>query len=137
MEEPIVSSEATEEKREQNQAEVPAQSETIYNWRFVIILTSLAIASLLTAIESTVTSTALPTISADLNAGEAYIWFVKLSSSLGMYSIVHNYLSSYFLNFKLTDYVLLVPPFSHTMVNSRVFLVTAAAHCGRSTLCSG
>lgn len=66
MGELIVSSKAMEEKREQGQAEVPAQSETIYNWRFVIILTSLAITSLLTAIESTVTSTALPIISADL-----------------------------------------------------------------------
>jgi hypothetical protein len=46
-------------------------------WKFWIIFIALAIASLLTAIESTVTSTALPTISRDLDAGEVYVWFVN------------------------------------------------------------
>ncbi|KAL3489048.1 major facilitator superfamily domain-containing protein [Aspergillus germanicus] len=46
-------------------------------WRFWVIIAGLSVTSLLTAVESTVTSTALPTISWDLNAGESYIWFVN------------------------------------------------------------
>ncbi|KAI2843099.1 hypothetical protein CBS11350_5378 [Aspergillus niger] len=46
-------------------------------WRFWLIIAGCAVTSLLTAVESTVTSTALPTISRDLNAGESYIWFVN------------------------------------------------------------
>ncbi|KAL3247176.1 hypothetical protein ABHI18_012486 [Aspergillus niger] len=45
-------------------------------WRFWLIIAGLSITSLLTAIECTVPSTALPTISRDLNAGESYVWFV-------------------------------------------------------------
>ncbi|KAK1149548.1 hypothetical protein N8T08_005097 [Aspergillus melleus] len=55
----------------------PAQEKSPYDWRFWLIFTGLSVTSLLTAVESTVTSTALPTISRDLNAGEAYIWFVN------------------------------------------------------------
>lgn len=54
----------------------PAEQST-YGWRFWVIFTALSVTSLLTAVESTVTSTALPTISRELNAGEAYIWFVN------------------------------------------------------------
>ncbi|KAF2431627.1 MFS general substrate transporter [Tothia fuscella] len=50
---------------------------TKYSWRFWAIFLSLSVTSLLAAVESTVTSTALPIISADLNAGELYIWFVN------------------------------------------------------------
>ncbi|GKZ37168.1 hypothetical protein AbraIFM66950_008591 [Aspergillus brasiliensis] len=46
-------------------------------WRFWLIIAGLSITSLLTAVESTVPSTALPTISRDLNAGESYVWFVN------------------------------------------------------------
>ncbi|KAH8669583.1 major facilitator superfamily domain-containing protein [Tricladium varicosporioides] len=47
------------------------------DWRFWIIFVALAFTSLLTAIEATVTSTALPTIAQVLNAQEVYVWFVN------------------------------------------------------------
>jgi hypothetical protein len=47
------------------------------DWRFWVIFAALGFTSLLTAIESTVTSTALPTIARDLNAQETYVWFVN------------------------------------------------------------
>ena len=50
---------------------------TSYGWRFWVIFAGLSVTSLLTAVESTVTSTALPTISRDLDSGELYIWFVN------------------------------------------------------------
>jgi hypothetical protein len=42
--------------------------------RFWAILFVLALASLLTSLEATVTSTVMPSIVADLNGGENYIW---------------------------------------------------------------
>ncbi|KAF4629175.1 hypothetical protein G7Y89_g8972 [Cudoniella acicularis] len=54
-----------------------ADTENVLGWRFWIIFLSLAITSLLTAIEATVTSTALPTIARDLNSGKLYVWFVN------------------------------------------------------------
>ncbi|KAI4862252.1 MFS general substrate transporter [Hypoxylon rubiginosum] len=46
-------------------------------WRFWAIFLALAITSLLAAVESTVTSTAMPLIAAALDAGELYVWFVN------------------------------------------------------------
>lgn len=46
-------------------------------WRFWAIFPALMLVSLLVAVESTVTSTALPTIVHELNAGHLYIWFVN------------------------------------------------------------
>ncbi|KAI1100051.1 MFS general substrate transporter [Jackrogersella minutella] len=46
-------------------------------WRFWAIFLALAITSLLAAVESTVTSTAMPSIAAALDAGELYVWFVN------------------------------------------------------------
>ena len=57
------------------EAQPPSSSSR--GWRFWLIIAGCAVTSLLTAVESTVTSTALPTISRDLNAGESYIWFVN------------------------------------------------------------
>ncbi|KAL1616300.1 hypothetical protein SLS56_011464 [Neofusicoccum ribis] len=50
---------------------------TSYSWRFWAIFLALSITSLLAAVESTVTSTALPVISGALDAGELYVWFVN------------------------------------------------------------
>jgi hypothetical protein len=58
-----------------NKEEVTEKSR--YTWQFWAIFLSLSVTSLLAAVESTVTSTALPIISADLHAGELYIWFVN------------------------------------------------------------
>ena len=48
-----------------------------YGWRFWAIFPALCVTTLLAAVETTVTSTALPTITQDLNAGELYVWFVN------------------------------------------------------------
>ncbi|EHK99460.1 putative Uncharacterized MFS-type transporter [Glarea lozoyensis 74030] len=44
-----------------------------YPWRFWAVFVSLSVTGLLAALEGTVTSTALPTIAKDLEAGEQYI----------------------------------------------------------------
>lgn len=46
-------------------------------WRFWVVLVALGITSLSAAVESTVTSTALPRIAGALDAGELYVWFVN------------------------------------------------------------
>jgi len=46
-------------------------------WRFWAIFPALMLVSLLVAVESTVTSTALSSIVHDLDAGHLYIWFVN------------------------------------------------------------
>ncbi|KAF2165341.1 hypothetical protein M409DRAFT_55755 [Zasmidium cellare ATCC 36951] len=43
-------------------------------WRFYTIITSLCVSSCLVALEGTVVSTALPSISRDLGGGEAFLW---------------------------------------------------------------
>jgi hypothetical protein len=48
-----------------------------YGWRFWMIIASLCMTSLLTAIEATVTATALPTIARELDSRELYVWFVN------------------------------------------------------------
>lgn len=48
-----------------------------YGWRFWMIIASLSVTSLLTAIEGTVTATALPTITRTLESRELYVWFVN------------------------------------------------------------
>jgi len=45
--------------------------------RFWTILFVLALVSLLTSLEGTVTSTILPSIVADLNGGENYVWIAN------------------------------------------------------------
>jgi hypothetical protein len=46
-------------------------------WRFWAIFPPLCLTVLLSALESTVVSTALPSITADLQAGHLYVWFVN------------------------------------------------------------
>jgi len=46
-------------------------------WRFWLIFLPLCISTLLAALESTVTSTALPTIVRDLNTGDNYAWILN------------------------------------------------------------
>ncbi|KAI0195495.1 major facilitator superfamily domain-containing protein [Astrocystis sublimbata] len=46
-------------------------------WRFWIVFLPLCVASLLTALESTILSTALPLVTADLKAGDNYVWFAN------------------------------------------------------------
>ncbi len=46
-------------------------------WRFWAVFIPMCVATLLAAVESTVTSTALPTIVADLNSGDLYVWIMN------------------------------------------------------------
>jgi MFS family permease len=46
-------------------------------WRFWAIFATLMLVSFLPAVESTVTSTALPAIVHELDAGSLYVWFVN------------------------------------------------------------
>lgn len=47
-------------------------------WRFWAVFPAICVTSLLAAVESTVTSTALPFIVHQLNAGGVYVWFVNV-----------------------------------------------------------
>jgi hypothetical protein len=47
-------------------------------WRFWAVFPAICVTSLLAAVESTVTSTALPFIVHQLNAGDVYVWFVNV-----------------------------------------------------------
>ena len=46
-------------------------------FRFFAIIAALAFSGLLTSLEATITSTALPTITAHLGGGDLYIWVVN------------------------------------------------------------
>ncbi|KAK0386214.1 hypothetical protein NLU13_6051 [Sarocladium strictum] len=47
------------------------------DWRFWALLVSISLAGLLTALEGTITSTALPSIVNDLGGGHLYVWVVN------------------------------------------------------------
>ena len=49
-----------------------------YGWRFWAVFISLSISAFLSALEGAVVSTALPSISRAVNAGEDYIWMVNV-----------------------------------------------------------
>ncbi|KAG8158627.1 hypothetical protein KVR01_011749 [Diaporthe batatas] len=55
-----------------------ANSSRARDWRFWLIFAGLSLASILVSIESTIVATALPTISADLGTGNAYIWVTNI-----------------------------------------------------------
>lgn len=57
--------------------DAPPKDTTHYGWRFWMIILSLCFTSLLTAIEATVTATALPSIARELDFRELYVWFVN------------------------------------------------------------
>ena len=46
-------------------------------WRFWAIFIPMCVATLLAAVETTVTSTALPTIVANLHSGDLYVWIMN------------------------------------------------------------
>jgi len=55
----------------------PTTTESRKGLRFWMIVVALSFTSLLTALEATITSTALPSIIADLGGGDLYIWAVN------------------------------------------------------------
>lgn len=55
----------------------PENQPSTKGWRFWAIFPPLVIATLLMALESTVTATALPKITEELESGENYVWFMN------------------------------------------------------------
>ena len=55
----------------------PTTTKSRKGLRFWMIVVALSFTSLLTALEATITSTALPSIIADLGGGDLYIWAVN------------------------------------------------------------
>ena len=63
---------------EKNAEPVPdAQVGDKKGWRFAMIIIALSVTGLLTSLENTITSTALPTIVEDLKGDNLYIWVVN------------------------------------------------------------
>lgn len=62
------------EPRIATEAELKVKGASDRGWRFWTILTSLCIATLISAIEATVISTALSSTVLDLNIGASYAW---------------------------------------------------------------
>lgn len=58
-------------------AKEPLPAATKKSIRFFAIIAALALSGLLTSLEATITSTALPTITADLGGADLYIWVVN------------------------------------------------------------
>lgn len=62
----------------------PAQEEketdttTQIGWKVWVIFSGLAVSALLSALEGSVISTALPTIAAELGSGGSYVWVINL-----------------------------------------------------------
>lgn len=69
-------SSAHEHTVQSNQTNGPPNGEK-YGWRFWTIILNLCFTSLLTAIEATVTATALPTIAREVGSRELYVCFVN------------------------------------------------------------
>ena len=55
----------------------PQPAATKKSIRFFAIIAALALSGLLTSLEATITSTALPTITADMGGADLYIWVVN------------------------------------------------------------
>ncbi|KAI1862721.1 uncharacterized protein JN550_010058 [Neoarthrinium moseri] len=85
-----------ESKTSDNDLEPQAGSQkTRKGWRFWMILIVLALTSLLTSLEATITSTALPVIVAELGGGDNYIWvanayFLTMASLQPMFGQIAN-----------------------------------------------
>jgi hypothetical protein len=64
------------EKHQDNSPEERSK-ERSRGWRYGLIITALCVTSCLVALEGTVVSTALPSITHDLGGGELYLWVVN------------------------------------------------------------
>jgi hypothetical protein len=74
----VVNNELEESKQDTKPNDTETTNATIdRTWKFWAIFPPLCIANLLMALESTVTSTSLPVITADLHAGNNYVWFLN------------------------------------------------------------
>lgn len=67
-----------QEKTEGNSSDGEKQPKGIHRgWRFWAIFPALSVTALLSAVEATVVSTAMPTIVAELNMGPNYVWVIN------------------------------------------------------------
>lgn len=74
-ENPTDSASSNDQNHETDAEEEPAPAKKTF--AFYAIIVSLALTSLLTALEATIVSTALPTIVADLGSGNLFVWVVN------------------------------------------------------------
>lgn len=75
-EKPDPTSPASEEKEASDGSE-DKPTKTKKSFGFYAIILALALTSLLTSLEATITSTALPTITSDLGGASLYVWVVN------------------------------------------------------------
>lgn len=68
---------ATDEKNQTPDDPEATPKTTRKSFRFYIIILALALTNLLTSLEQTITSTALPTITSDLGGASLYVWVVN------------------------------------------------------------
>lgn len=68
---------AVDQGDERGTEKEPQPAATKKSIRFFAIIAALALSGLLTSLEATITSTALPTITADLGGADLYIWIVN------------------------------------------------------------
>ena len=66
------------DKESKNYGGAQAAVQTKYTWRFWMIFSALALSALLSALESSVLSTAMPTITSELGSGGNYIWVINI-----------------------------------------------------------
>lgn len=74
-ESPADAASLVDQNHETDADEEPASAKKTFGFYAIII--SLALTSLLTALESTIVGTALPTIVADLGSGNLFVWVVQ------------------------------------------------------------
>lgn len=68
----------TEDGDDRGGSDGSAQKKTKYGWRFWAIFTALAITALVSGLEGSLLSTALPTIVRDLETGNNYVWVINI-----------------------------------------------------------
>lgn len=65
-------------KEDASKADAPKDDAPKKSWRFWAIIVALSVTGLLTALEATITSTALPTIIDALGGASLYVWVINL-----------------------------------------------------------
>lgn len=68
---------AADEKNQPSDDSEAEPTPTKKSFGFYAIIVALALTSLLTSLEATITSTALPTVTADLGGASIYVWVVN------------------------------------------------------------
>lgn len=84
-----------EKKVNEDSPDGPTDIEYLHTWRFRLILASLSVTGLLTTIEGTIITNALPTITAALGGGNSFLWvanayFLASVATLPLYAQASN-----------------------------------------------